>query len=143
MYYRMNSVDLKDLKGIGRLMPWTTLAFALGGLGLIGVPFTAGFISKWYLVLGALDADAWWIAGLILVASLLAVVYIFKVLEVAYFQEPEEGLSVKEAPISMLVPTYALILASIYFGINTDPMLSVAREVAEMFWNIGASQGGV
>ena len=110
---------------------------------MIGVPLTAGFISKWYLVLGALDAGSWGIAALILVASLLAVLYVFKVLEVAYFQEPEEGVTVKEAPLFMLVPTYALILASIYFGIQTDPMLSAAREAAEMLFRIGTPVGGL
>lgn len=143
IYYRMSSVDLKDLKGIGRLMPWTMFAFTLGGLGMIGVPLTAGFISKWYLVLGALDNGSWLMAASILIASLLAVIYIFKVLEVAYFQKPDEGLvgKIKEAPIAMLVPTYALILASIYFGIETDPMLSAAQEAAEMLWNIGTKGG--
>ena len=81
----------------------------------------------------------WWIALLILLASLLAVAYIFKVLEAAYFQEPPEGWEKKEAPLSMLVPTYALILASIYFGIWTDPMLSAASDAAGMF----LTKGGV
>ena len=111
----------------------------MSGLGLIGVPFTAGFVSKWYLVLGALDADMWWMALLILLASLLAVVYIFKVIEVAYFREPPADYIKQEAPIGMLVPTYALILASIYFGIWTDPMLSAATEAADMF----LTKGGV
>ena len=48
----------------------------------------------------------------------------------------------KEAPLAMLGPTYALIIASIYLGIDTDPMLSAAQEAAEMLWNIGTPQGG-
>ena len=137
MFYRYQSVNLKDLKGIGKTMPYTTFAFVLGGLGMIGVPLTAGFISKWYLVLGAFEADVWWLAILILLASLLAVMYIFKVVEVAYFQEPEGDTSVSEAPLTMLIPTYALVLASVYFGIFTSPMLSAAREAAEMFLKAG------
>ena len=137
MFYRYQSVNLKDLKGVGKTMPYTTFAFVLGGLGMIGVPLTAGFISKWYLVLGAFEADAWWLAILILLASLLAVMYIFKVVEVAYFQEPEGDSSVSEAPLTMLIPTYALVLASVYFGIFTSPMLGAAREAAEMFLKAG------
>ena len=63
--------------------------------------------------------------------------YIFKVVEVAYFQEPEGDTSVSEAPLTMLIPTYALVLASVYFGIFTSPMLSAAREAAEMFLKAG------
>ena len=120
IFYRYGSVNLKDLKGMGKTMPLTMFAFALGGLGMIGVPMTAGFISKWYLVLGALDAGAWWMAVLILLASLLAVMYIFKVIEVAYFHEPPEDHNITEAPVSMLIPTYVLVLASVYFGIETQ-----------------------
>ena len=137
MFYRYQSVNLRDLKGIGKTMPYTTFAFVLGGLGMIGVPLTAGFISKWYLVLGAFEADVWWLAILILLASLLAVMYIFKVVEVAYFQEPEGDATVSEAPLTMLIPTYALVLASVYFGIFTSPMLNAAREAAEMFLKAG------
>ena len=89
VFVGIRSVELKDMRGLGKRMPLTMLAFAIGGLGLIGAPLTAGFISKWYLVLGALEADLWWVAVLILIAtSLLALVYIFKVIEVAYFQDP-------------------------------------------------------
>lgn len=137
MYYRVQSVELADLRGIGKRMPFTTFAFTLGGLGMIGVPMTAGFVSKWYLVLGALDTGDWWLAVLILLASLLAVVYVFKVLEIAYFQDPPEGATSEEAPLSMLVPTYALVLASIYYGIDTAPMLDAARAAAEMFLTVG------
>ena len=137
IFYRYGSVNLKDLKGMGKTMPLTMFAFALGGLGMIGVPMTAGFISKWYLVLGALDAGAWWMAVLILLASLLAVMYIFKVIEVAYFHEPPEDHNITEAPVSMLIPTYVLVLASVYFGIETQPMLGAARAAADMFLSSG------
>ena len=56
-------MQLEDLAGIGRKMPLTMAAFTIAGLGLVGMPGTAGFISKWYLVLGALE-KGWWVAGL-------------------------------------------------------------------------------
>ena len=54
---RLGSSDLADWKGLGRRMPVTMAAFVLAGLSLIGVPLTVGFISKWYLILAALEAD--------------------------------------------------------------------------------------
>ena len=62
-------------------MPWTLSAFAIGGLSLIGVPLTSGFISKWYLILAALEQDWWWLALIVLGTSLIAVMYIWKVVE--------------------------------------------------------------
>ena len=59
LFYRLATVDINDLAGIGRRLPWTMAAFVIGGLGLIGVPLTVGFVSKWYLVIGALDRG-WW-----------------------------------------------------------------------------------
>ena len=86
-------------------MPWTMAAFVVGGLSLIGIPLTAGFISKWYLILAALKADLWWLAVLIVASSLLAVVYVWRVVEFAYFREPSAdaaGLAQGEAPITLL-----------------------------------------
>jgi multicomponent Na+:H+ antiporter subunit D len=138
VFYRIGSTRIEDMHGLGKKMPLTMFAFALGGLSMIGVPLTAGFVSKWYLVLGAMDAGHYWLVVLILLASLLAVVYVFKVIEAAYFKEPPEDSKAEEAPLGLLVPSYVLIGASIYFGIWTDPMLSAAREAAEMFLSGGA-----
>lgn len=135
--YRLGSTKLPELAGIGKKMPLTMLAFTIGGLSLIGVPLTAGFISKWYLALGALDAGMWWLLILILLASLLAVMYVFRVLETAYFKEAEEDKEIAEAPFSLLFPTYVLIGATIYFGIWTEPMLGAARRSAELFLSAG------
>ncbi|MEC7984990.1 MAG: monovalent cation/H+ antiporter subunit D family protein [Myxococcota bacterium] len=138
IFYRIGSTSLKDMEGLGKKMPLTMLAFALGGLSLIGVPLTAGFVSKWYLVLGAFDEGMWWLLILILVASLLAVIYVFKVLETAYFKEPPPNSEASEAPLSLLLPTYILIGATIYFGIWTEPMLEAANNAATMFLPGGA-----
>lgn len=135
--YRLGSTTIDDMRGLGKRMPLTAFAFVLGGLSLIGVPLTAGFVSKWYLALGALEAGMWWVLPLILIASLLAVAYVWKVVEAAYFQEPPEGAECKDAPLGLLVPTYLLIGASIYFGIFTDPMLLAAGEAADLLLAAG------
>ncbi len=141
IFYRFNSVKLEDLKGVGRYMPWTMTAFIIAGLSLIGVPLTAGFISKWYLIMAALERDWWWLAFAILAGSLLAVVYIWRVVEVTCFQTAtgsdsnEKQSGIKEAPLSMLIPLWILIVANIYFGVNTELTVDVARQSAE--WLLG------
>jgi multicomponent Na+:H+ antiporter subunit D len=131
---RTGSDDIKALAGIGRRMPLSTAAFVVGGLGLIGVPATGGFVSKWYLVTAALEKDAYWLAALILASSLLAVAYVWRVVEAAYFGAPPEGDAGRaEAPMRMLLPTWALAGASIYFGLFTDlPAGAAARAAAQL-----------
>ncbi|MEX2525950.1 MAG: monovalent cation/H+ antiporter subunit D family protein [Gammaproteobacteria bacterium] len=130
--YRIGgNVRLDDFRGLGKTMPWTMAAVVAGGLSLIGVPLTVGFVSKWYLVLAALEQGWWPIAVMVLVGSLLAVVYIWKLVEAAYFQAPKEGASGAEAPLSLLIPTWLLIGASVYFGIDTDLTVSVAQIAAQ------------
>lgn len=120
-----------DLQGLGRRMPLTSAAVVVGGLSLIGVPGTAGFISKWLLVQAALEIGWWPVALLIVASSLLAVVYVWRVLEVLYMQPTPEDCTVREAPLSMLVPIWIAALACIYFGLDTDVTLTAARAAAE------------
>lgn len=129
----VGSTRLDDMRGLGRKLPLTMAAFVLGGLGLIGVPGTAGFVSKWYLILGALEDGLWPVAVLTLLSSLLAVVYVWRVIEVAYFQErPADAPEPERAPASLLVPAWALLGASVWFGVFTSYSAGVAREAAEM-----------
>jgi multicomponent Na+:H+ antiporter subunit D len=131
---RLGGTDLRHLKGLGRRMPVTMAAFTAGGLGLIGMPMTSGFVSKWYLVQGALDAGLWWVAFVVLGGSLLALIYIWRVVEAIYFKQPEvvpEG-GFREAPLSMLIPTWILIGASLYFGIDATLTASSAETAAMM-----------
>ena len=138
VFYRMGSVRIEAMAGIGARMPWTTAAFVAGGLSLIGVPLTTGFVSKWYLLLAAIDSGMWWISILILLSSLLAIIYVWRVVEVAYFSPSPEGAPEGEAPLLMLIPTWVLILANVYFGMDTRVSVGVAVEAAEFLLGGGS-----
>ena len=128
---RVASPDLEALRGLGRKMPLTMAAFVVGGLSLIGVPGTVGFVSKWFLVLGALDKGLYLVAFFILASSLLAVVYVWRVVEIMYFRESAVPVERDEAPLSMLVPTWILIGGTVYFGLNTELTAGVAHTAAQ------------
>lgn len=135
--FRVGAAKLERMAGVGRAMPWTMGAFVIGGLSLIGVPLTAGFVSKWYLIVGALEKGWWPVTVLVLATSLLAVIYIWRVVEVAYFKPVPEGQVVREAPLALLIPTWALALANLYFGLDTSLNVGVARRAAEMLLGVG------
>jgi len=131
LVYRLGSSRIQDLAGMGRRMPFTMAAFTLGGFSIIGIPLTVGFVSKWYLVLAALERGWWPVAFLVLITSLMAVVYIWRIVETAYFQRAPEGSPpLGEAPLLLLIPTWALVLANLYFGINATFTADVAGRAA-------------
>jgi multicomponent Na+:H+ antiporter subunit D len=134
--YRVGSANLNAMKGLGRRMPWTMAAFVAGGLSLVGVPLTVGFVSKWYLVLAAVEQGRWIVLGTVILGSLLAVVYVWRVVEVAYFEEALDGVEVREAPLSLLLPTWALVLANFYFGIDATFTAQVAGEAAAVLLGV-------
>lgn len=131
VFLRTGSVMIDDMRGLGHSMPWTMAAFVAGGLSIIGVPLTAGFVSKWYLISAAFDLGLWWVGLLILLSSLLAVVYIWRVVETAYFNVTDEGtvekLVDREAPLPMLVTLWGLIGLNVLFGINTSLSADIAN----------------
>jgi len=128
---RFGTTQLDGFRGLGRRMPFTMAAFVVGGLSLIGVPLTVGFISKWYLVSAAIELGWWPIVAVIIVGSLLAVIYIWRVVETAYLQSADDETRC-EAPLSMLVPTWVLIGATIWFGIDTRVTVGLAERAAAM-----------
>ena len=123
---------LDRLAGLGRQMPLTCFGIVIGGLSLIGVPGTAGFISKWYLVLAAMEKGQWWLVGAILASSLLAVAYVWRFVEVAYFREPPiHHKAVGEAPLRLLLPAALLIAATLWLGFDTSFTVGSALDTAE------------
>jgi len=126
----MGGVTLSRVQGMGRCMPLTSLGIVIGGLSLIGVPGTAGFVSKWYLVLAAIERGQWWLVALILLSSLLAVVYVWRFVEAAYLREPRKDVTPREAPAALLVPALVLMAATVYFGLDTSFTVGSAAQAA-------------
>jgi len=134
---RTGSTHIDAMAGLGRRMPLTMAAFVVAGLSLIGVPLTVGFVSKWYLVTGAIEAGLWPVAVLILLSSLLALIYIWRVVEVAYFRPPpEDAPEIREAPLSMLGPIWLLAGAIVFFGVFTSLSVGTASAAAQMLLGV-------
>jgi len=131
MVYYSGSAFYNDLNGLGRKMPLTGAAMVAAGLSLIGVPGTAGFISKWMLVQAAFENGWWLIAVAIMLSSLLAVVYVWRMFEVLYLKEPSNTFEVKDPPLAMLIPMWILAGACIWFGFATDLTIGSATIAAE------------
>ncbi|MCB1683826.1 MAG: hypothetical protein KDI31_05060, partial [Pseudomonadales bacterium] len=133
---RCGGLSLESIAGAGRRMPLTMAGFVLAGLSLIGVPGTAGFITKWHLVLAALDLGGPGIAlvAAILIGSLMALVYIWRIIEIAYFTSaPVSAGSIEgrtEAPMWMLACLWLPALAGIYYGLQPQLPLELASEAA-------------
>jgi multicomponent Na+:H+ antiporter subunit D len=131
VFLRSGSARLGDFAGLGRRMPLTVGAFVVAGLSLVGIPGTVGFLSKWYLVLGAIELGWWWLAAIIVLSSLIAVIYLGRVVEVAFFREPVAATArATEAPPSMLLTLGILTAATIVFGLRTDLLAGSARAAA-------------
>ncbi len=139
--WRMGSTKIASMRGLGQRMPLTMAALVAAGLALIGVPGTAGFVSKWALVTAALEQDALWLAFLIMASSVLAVVYIWRLVEVIYFAEPDGQVEKMEAPIRLLIPTWILAGATIYFGLFSSFAVEVANLAAAQLFASGPGVG--
>lgn len=133
--FRAGHAHIPSLDRLMSRMPFTATAFILAGLGLIGVPLTAGFVSKFTLI-SALLEQGWGIAAaLILLSSVMAVAYIGRVVYLIMFRESRGAVvsseGYREVPVTMLVPMYALLALSFYFGIFGGQSLSLAGSAAE------------
>jgi multicomponent Na+:H+ antiporter subunit D len=118
---RCRSTRISQLRGIGSRMPITCLGIVLAGMSLIGVPGTAGFVTKWYLVRASLERGSWWLAALVVATSLIALGYVWRFVEAAYLRAPSADLPRSgEGPLWMMVPTGLLVAACIYFGLETS-----------------------
>ncbi|KHE91709.1 MAG: monovalent cation/H+ antiporter subunit D family protein [Candidatus Scalindua rubra] len=145
--YKTGIEDISGLRGMCKKMPFTMAVFTVAGLSLMGVPLTVGFVSKWYIAIGALNAGMGYLIPVIITGSLLSAVYIWRIIVNIYFPDelPEPELlytdggteitdndTYSEAPWSMLAPTMVLAVLCIYFGISATAPLSIAEKAAVM-----------
>jgi multicomponent Na+:H+ antiporter subunit D len=105
IYVAAHKTEISDMRGIGRVMPVTTFAFLLGALSVIGLPPMGGSWSKWFLALGAVDAQQAFMVAVLMISSLLNVAYLMPIPIRGFFSPAPEGSNgVKEAPLFCVVP---------------------------------------
>ncbi len=132
--YKAGLVDIRQFEGLSRKMPYTSFALILAALSMIGMPPSAGFVTKWYLLLAALDAQKYLLVGVIFFSTLLMIVYFWRVVEIMYIRADSESSAalappVAEAPLSMLIPILSTAVLTFVIGIiwitgAFDPLVS-------------------
>jgi len=112
---------ISEMNGVARRMPWTVGAFSVAALGMIGVPPVAGFVTKWALGLGALEAGAPWVLAVLAASTVLNAAYFLPILRRAWFEEPQRpdwGPPAKlEASAMLLVPALLTAALSLLAGL--------------------------
>lgn len=121
--------NISEMVGIGKRMPVTMIAFFIASLSVIGLPPTGGFFSKWYLVLGTLQADQWPMLIILLTSSFLNAAYFLPIVYRAFFCTPEESMfenKVQEAPPWVVVPLVVTAVCSIVLFFYPTVFLNLA-----------------
>ncbi len=113
-----------SLRGVGRQMPITFAGFVIAGLALIGVPLTAGFISKLYLFKAVFETGNGLFVAIIAISSALSVLYLWKIFEVMWLQEPYQPLKIEKEPAVAYIPLWLMVIAIIVFGIYSNGVSS-------------------
>ena len=143
IYVAHRKTRVSELDGIGAQMPFTMAAFTLGALSMIGVPPLAGFLSKWYLFLGAVEAGHIPMLLVLAASTVLNACYLLPIVYAAFFREPKyadvsggapEGI--REAPAFMVVPLVITAIATLVIFFWPSLFLDLARSV------VGAATGG-
>ncbi len=124
--------NISDMRGIGRVMPVTMIAFSVGALSVIGLPPFAGAWSKWYLILGAFEADQAFFIAVLMISSLLSIAYLLPIITNA-FLAPEKSAhldgTIREAPIACLIPILLTASGCIVIFIYPDPFRNLLLQI--------------
>jgi len=143
IYVASHKKEISQMHGIGRQLPWTMTAFAIATLSMIGVPPSAGFVSKWYLALGTIEADKLAILFVLLTSTLLNAIYFVPIVYNGFFKAPPEeahalagdkdghggGHEVKEVSIFIVGPLMLTAMISLILGMFPDIFLGLVKQV--------------
>jgi len=131
IYVAAHKKNISEMSGLGRTMPFTFGAFAVASLSMIGVPGVAGFVTKWYLLVGSMEAHQIGILILLIASTVLNVCYFAPVTYKAFFGKAPEGTvaGIREAPLSMLVPILIAVTISVIIGIYPNFMMQFVETV--------------
>lgn len=129
IYVSAHKTEISQMSGLAKRMPWTMAAFALASLSIIGIPLTSGFVSKWYIALGAVESGHFGLLTVLLVSSLLSAAYLGPIIYKAYFEPaPPGNEEIHEVPW-MVAPLTITAAASLLLGLYSTPVVELAGRV--------------
>jgi multicomponent Na+:H+ antiporter subunit D len=136
IYVALHTKKISEMGGIARQMPFTIAAFSIASLSMIGVPLVCGFVTKWYIALGALQAHASVFLIVLLASTILNTGYFFPVILKTIFDKPREGdpaahhgNAMHEAPMVMVVPLLLTSIFSIVMGLYPDYFMNIVKSM--------------
>ncbi len=137
IYACAHKTEISQLSGLAKKLPWTMTAFAIGAFNMIGVPLVGGFVSKWNLMAGALEAGSMTVLAVLLASSLLNAAYFMPIVYKAFFEKEAAAHDnhhgghheeIRENPF-MAIPLCVTAAVTFVLGIYPDFVLNLAREV--------------
>ncbi|MGX9459611.1 monovalent cation/H+ antiporter subunit D family protein [Shewanella sp. A14] len=132
IYVASKKTEIHQLRGIGRRMPWTMAAFTIGALSMIGVPPTAGFVSKWYILAGAFEANNLVAVFTIIASTVLNAAYFLPILYLVWFEREKEGDKKHgEAPFLAVLALCVTAILTLAFFLFNDPVIKLASQVVK------------
>jgi multicomponent Na+:H+ antiporter subunit D len=131
IYVAAHKTKVSELDGIGKKMPFTMIAFSLAALSLIGIPPLGGFISKWYLVMGVIEAEDIPMIAVLVVSTILNACYFLPIIYRAFFKDLPQGETTerKEAPALMVVPLALTAIGTMALFFFPSLFLDLAKMV--------------
>ena len=131
IYVASKKTELPQLRGIGKRMPWTMTAFTIGALSMIGVPPTGGFVSKWYMLEGALEADNYIAIATIVLSTALNAAYFLPIIYLVWFcrEESTANNTHGEAPLLVVLALVITATLTIGFFLFNGPVFDLERQL--------------
>jgi len=114
---------MTSMQGVGRQMPITFAGFVVAGLALVGMPLTAGFISKLYLFKALFETNNGILVAIIAFSSVLSVLYLWKIFEVMWLKEPTKPLKIEKEPIMAYLPVWMMVAVIVVFGVYSNDIV--------------------
>ncbi len=131
IYTAAHKTEVSQLDGIGRMMPWTMGAFAVGAFSMIGLPPLAGFVSKWYILTGAMTAESWTAVGVLAASTLLNAAYFVPIVYRAFFVAPPAGDALgHEAPLPMVMAQVVTAAGCVALFLFPGLAIALAKSLA-------------
>jgi len=126
--------DLRSLRGVGKMMPLTSISLFIALLGLGGVPGTNGFISKYHLFSAAFGSGLGWLGIMGVLNSALSMAYYIRIMQVL-LASPDEGFKAHEAPVLMVAVTLVMAVIIVFLGVWPGPIINFATRASEALVN--------